>query len=97
MIALVSAFVPPCCTAITRNVPAVLPAVYSPAVETVPPVALHVTAVVFVLPSLILPAALNCCVLLTPSDTVAGVTTTDDNVGVAGVGVVAAVPAPACR
>ncbi len=91
-----SAFVPPCCTAITWYVPAVAPAVYSPLVETLPPVALHVTLTLPVDPSLIFPAALNCCVALAATPAVAGVTTTDESVGVAG-GVAAASCHHPCR
>ena len=47
----------PCRTAITRNVPAVSPAVYSPVPETVPPVADQVTVTLVVLLSLIRPSA----------------------------------------
>ena len=69
---LVSARVPPCCTAITRYVPAALPAVYQPVLVTVPPVAAYVTATLVVELSLIRPTALNCCVFPPASVTLAG-------------------------
>ena len=51
VIAAVSAKVPPCCVTITRNCPAVVPAVYTPALVTVPPVAVHVPVTGTVVPS----------------------------------------------
>ncbi len=60
--AAVSARLPPCCTAMTRKLPAVLPAVYSPPLVMLPPVALYVTAGAVVLPSLHTPLTANCCV-----------------------------------
>src|ERR1051326_7494570 len=65
----VSGFVPPCCSAIPRYVPPVVPAVYSPAEETVPPVAVQVTWGGVEDPSLQEPDTVNCCVPPTGSDT----------------------------
>ena len=47
--------------------PAVLPAVYNPVPEMVPPVSDQVTATLVVLPSLIRPTAVNCCVAPLPA------------------------------
>jgi len=65
--------------ACTVYVPALVGAVYSPELETVPPVADHVTAV-FVVP---VTAAVNCCVALVCMDAVVGVIATDTGGGTA--------------
>ena len=72
---------PPCRTAITRNVPAVLPAVYKPPAVIDPPVSEYVTDTAEVLPSLIRPTVVNCCVAPVVRDTLAGVSSTAVNVG----------------
>jgi len=54
--------------AVTVNVPGVLPAVKSPVEETVPPVAVQVTAVLDEFATV----AVNCCVPLGESDTLVG-------------------------
>ena len=81
----VSARVPPCWVAITRNVPAVAPAVYAPVPETVPPVADQFTLTLDVLPSDMRPIAENCCPAPGDRFTLEGVTSTPVNVGAAGV------------
>src|SRR5512142_720317 len=71
----VSASDPPLCFAITRNVPVVFPAVYSPLELIVPPVADQVTLIATESPALVRPEAPNCCVAPTASVTEAGTIT----------------------
>ena len=59
----------------TVNVPAVVGAVYRPVVETVPPVADHVTAVLLVPVTV----AVNCCVPPVKSEADVGLMLTDTN------------------
>src|ERR1043166_4211294 len=77
----VSARVPPCWAAITRNVPAVLPGVESPPVVMVPPAAVQVTWGGVDDPSLQEPATVNCCVPPISSDTEDGLRTSCVRVG----------------
>ena len=77
----VSALVSPCRTAITRNVPAVLPAVYKPARRDRAARLRIFTDTADVLPSLIRPTAENCWVAPVVSDTVEGVSSMAVNVG----------------
>jgi hypothetical protein len=93
----VPAIDPPCCVAVTWKVPAVLPAVKSPTLVIVPPVADQVTDTLAVLPSLMRPDAENCCEAPTTTDAVVGETVIEESVGALAVIVtaeVSALPAP---
>ena len=95
----VSASVPPCCTAIARNVPVPVPAVKRPPLVMLPPVADQFTVMLDVLPLLIRPTAVNCCVAPVLRFAEAGEISTAVRVGAVALMVMVEVSAwvPPCR